>query len=256
MRSWRKVYASLLESEQVTSLSDGALNFFIFLIIGQDDSGYYPWNETKIRRLTATRPHWSRNDFDTWRNELVRALLITEQDGGVVLVNGAKLNGIPRSDLKAELYPRNETVTPRIETGTLEQSSGEGSGYLPLPAEQIKSRAEPPKSPAARGTRKVGLITLEFINLIVSEWSTKLGGEEKTREIIAEALNHKAMDKRKDKRLYLQGWLRREAERFGKEHTNGRTTTPTGGFDNSLDKYLQAAKSDPPPLHRPPGPSQ
>lgn len=120
------------------------------------------------------------------------------------------------------------------------------------PSLEPSERREPPKSPVTRGTRKVGLITQDFIDLMVTEWSPKIGGEERTRNTIATAMNHKSMDKYKDKRLYLKNWLRRDAETYGKEHTNGRTTTPVGGFDNSHDKYVQAALSDPKPLRSTP----
>ncbi|MFH1485097.1 MAG: hypothetical protein ABIH46_03415, partial [Chloroflexota bacterium] len=58
--------------------------------------------------------------------------------------------------------------------------------------------------------RKPLPIAADFIEEIVAEFSPQLGGNGRCREIIEEAMNHKAMDKRKDKRLYLRGWLRRE----------------------------------------------
>lgn len=54
----------------------------------------------------------------------------------------------------------------------------------------------------------------QYVDSLVSEFSERLGGGQRTREIVAEALNHKAGDRAKDKRLYLRGWLRREAERY------------------------------------------
>lgn len=57
------------------------------------------------------------------------------------------------------------------------------------------------------------LITPDFIEEMVEKYKDQLGGDAKVREQITEALNHTAFDKRKDKRVYLDGWLRRNATR-------------------------------------------
>ena len=116
MRTWRKVYSNLLESSRAQTLSEGALNLFLFLVIAQDDSGYYPWDPAKVKRLTVIRS-WSIEEVKGFAEELVTAGMAGWKDGGIELRRGAELNGIPRKDVEPEMYPRerhvNATLTPR-----------------------------------------------------------------------------------------------------------------------------------------------
>lgn len=52
----------------------------------------------------------------------------------------------------------------------------------------------------------------EFVRRMVEKYGDRLGGEEGVRLEIERALNHKASLKAIDKRLYVQVWLRREAQ--------------------------------------------
>jgi len=70
----------------------------------------------------------------------------------------------------------------------------------------------PPSAPKPTGKRYEP-VDEEFIAEQVAEYAGRLGGAVRTRTIIDEAMNHKAQDKAKDKRLYVRGWLRREMER-------------------------------------------
>ena len=83
----------------------------------------------------------------------------------------------------------------------------------PIPIPKPKPKVTPPLSPSRGNTHK-GKITPEFIESMVIEWESKLGGEQAARDIIADALNHKAIDKAKDKTLYLERWLQRDAKRM------------------------------------------
>ena len=70
----------------------------------------------------------------------------------------------------------------------------------------------PPPTPPGGSARKKNEITDEFIDALATEFADRLGGTERVKTILAEAMNHRAMDKAKDHRLYLRGWLRRETE--------------------------------------------
>ena len=109
MRTWRKVHASILDSEQVAQLSDGAIVLLTFLIVAQDDTGFYPWTDTKVRRLVATRPKWSLKKTKTLADEIVSAGIAHWEDGGIILDSGERLNGKPRSDVAELKYQRENT---------------------------------------------------------------------------------------------------------------------------------------------------
>jgi len=83
-------------------------------------------------------------------------------------------------------------------------------------------------------------ITSDFIEELVAEFSPQLGGGVRCREIVEEAMNHKAVDKRKDKRLYLRGWLRREVGylRSG-TYTNGIGRDPRGQLPKDFKEYAE-----------------
>lgn len=123
MRKYRKVHAKALDSSDIATLSDGALCLFFLLIIAQDDSGYYPWDAAKVRRLMVCRPDWTPPGVDSFGDELVEAGIARWEGGGILLVNGAKLNGVPRKDVEPEHYPRNgvpeqpTAVPPALEGG-------------------------------------------------------------------------------------------------------------------------------------------
>ena len=146
MRTWRKLHSKILDSPDITPLSDGAIVLLTFLIAAQDDSGYYPWDDTSIRRLTVTRPSWSRDVYVTLQGELVACGIARLEDGGIVLVNGEKLNGLPRKDVDKELYPRNRDV---YVTST--------SRHIPVAQSRVEqSRAGEKKEPLSTEVRKSG----------------------------------------------------------------------------------------------------
>ena len=117
MRSWRKAHASILDSEQLAQISDSAALLFDLLNLVQDDTGYYPWTPTRIRRLTACRPRWTLADAYQYAEEIVGVGLAAWVDGGIVLIGGAERNGKPRVDVADDIYPRHvntATETSRI----------------------------------------------------------------------------------------------------------------------------------------------
>jgi len=160
MRVWRKLHASILDSSDVAGLSDAAALLLTFLITAQDDTGYYPWNPTKIKRLTLTR-NWSTERSQTLAEELCVAGITRFEEGGILLINGAKLNGKPRKGVEEESYPRNtnlcnppqpaDSLTTAIQQpDALEKRRGEG-GTLPLEKSRVeKSRESGAKAPVVK----------------------------------------------------------------------------------------------------------
>lgn len=57
-----------------------------------------------------------------------------------------------------------------------------------------------------------------FIAEMVAKYGARLGGATGVRVSISNALNHKAVDKRKSKRLYVDNWLRRDSEDRRQRH--------------------------------------
>ncbi len=107
MRTWRKLYSKVLDSEQIGELSDGAYCLLMMLITAQDDTGFYPWSATKVRRLIAARPNWTEGQATTYAEELVSQGIVSWQPGGILLTEGQALNGKPKEGHTGDdLYSR------------------------------------------------------------------------------------------------------------------------------------------------------
>lgn len=105
------------------------------------------------------------------------------------------------STVLAQSYPRRISVSPYL--GDLEPEAPSGAARKRAPRQH-----EP--------------ITDEFIAEMVTEFSRRLGGEQRVRDAIDKALNNKASDRWKDKRRGLRNWLKDDAAR-NLERTNGTT---------------------------------
>jgi DNA-binding transcriptional ArsR family regulator len=99
-------------------------------------------------------------------------------------------------------------------------------------------------------------ITDEFVEQLVTDYGPRLGGERKARDAIVYALNHKAIDKAKDKRLYLVRWLNRDVESYEERghgtsdgrlrgdrqrvgaHANGTAAATASGGVSPFAKYV------------------
>jgi len=86
--------------------------------------------------------------------------------------------------------------------------------------------------------KKITLIDEAFILKMHERWDEKLSATEVDDQIeLAQA--HKSFDKWNGKQVYVNNWLKRQAEGA----TNGKSKQPLA-FDNRIDKYREAAKTD------------
>lgn len=104
MREWRKLHSGLVQSSKFGDVSDAAGVLYTLLIVAQDDEGKYPWNPTKIRALTVSRPRWSLAQAERFGRELVAANLAELRDGFLVIVEGREKNGKPSNAKTLFLY--------------------------------------------------------------------------------------------------------------------------------------------------------
>lgn len=79
----------------------------------------------------------------------------------------------------------------------------------------------------------------EYIETLVSEFSSQLGGPDGVRFAIEAALNHKARDKAIDQRLYVRGWLRRDAQRSPKVVPIQRSQPPRS-INPAVDDWVRS----------------
>ena len=118
MRHWRKIHASILSSDKIAVLSDGAALLYFMLIPVQDDDGRYPWTPTMIKSLITTRD-WRVADADTYCDELVAAGLVIKSQGFIEIVNGKQYNGQPsHSPRHSFSYP-----TPEVKEAIVSDKS-------------------------------------------------------------------------------------------------------------------------------------
>ena len=98
------------------------------------------------------------------------------------------------------------------------QRSGSGSGSGSGSRTHTDTQEDKPSVSPLQGKhiKKVvyAPITEGYIEEMVVEFKDQLGGEGRVREAVDDAMNHIAIDKAKDKRRYLKGWLQRNVERF------------------------------------------
>ena len=232
-REWRKVYRSITSSDRLASISDGAAWLYTLLLVSQDDEGRYPWTKAMVRTLTATRPDWSFDNTSDLLHELVDVELASIEDGLVILRRGSELNGIPRysHDREPHQYPAPAVLRQAAAVGAAEAPLEVQQGSHGLKREEGEESSPPAGAHRAR-TRNFPPIDDTFIEEMVAEFSEQLGGEESVRQRIEDALNHTAMDKRKNKRLYLSGWLRRDAERRKNGDAQGHTPSHRASTDS------------------------
>jgi hypothetical protein len=106
------------------------------------------------------------------------------------------------------------------------------------------------KEPSVGAKRpKPAPIDDDFKAAMTTEYGPLIGGEHKARDAIERALNHKAYDKAKDKRLYLKLWLKRDADEYATKRSNGN------GAPKELYPHIPYVKDDgieltPPPPKR------
>lgn len=219
MRPWRKLYSSILESERFADVPPEAKVLFFLLVAAQDDTGYYPWERLKIRRLTAACS-WSEDRARAYAQALVDGGMASWDAGGIILRKGQSLNGHPRDDRKPFLYQRHATdmsvavsgqPTPvtvlreMIETETereTEREKEEGTGGEPGSGAKAPTRARP---------KRVTVVDPEFIERMERQFALTLGGSEAVREQVQDAVGHKAFLKWDDKQRYVLNWLRRNS---------------------------------------------
>ena len=122
MRTWRKLYLKVIDSERAPQLSDSAFLLFFLLVAVQDDEGFYPWTPQAVRRLTISRT-WSFEQTTELANELIAAGMAfwDEDSKGIVLHRGEELNGLPRKFSAVLTYRKRPIVaneTPPDALGT------------------------------------------------------------------------------------------------------------------------------------------
>jgi hypothetical protein len=231
MRDWRKVYRSITSSERLASVSDSAAWLYVLLLVNQDDDGCYPWTPAMVKALTATRD-WSLDQATELLGELcgVGAADYTEDRRIVTLYQGALMNGVPRDSHSRE--PRRYHVTADVR-----QEAAEPAAEPPLE----ERRGEETRKEGAPRARKV---TSKFIEEMVVKWAPHLGGEQKVREHIADAMNHVAIKKRTDKQQYLDGWLRRDAEGGSNGKSQGHAPAGRASSDSWRSLFITDERAD------------
>ena len=98
---------------------------------------------------------------------------------------------------------------------------------------------EPSEEPSSPKKREHRPVDDDYIEHLVQKYQSQFGGNGQVREIIARAMNHKALLKAIDKRQYVEGWLRRDAKGYA-----ARATRNKADFDNSAEKYERLQRSD------------
>lgn len=251
MRTWRKIYASMLESSQVASLSDRGIVLLTMLIIAQDDTGFYPWERTKVNRLTLIRPKWNAKTVQLTLKELCSAKLVEFVDDGVVLLKGSQLNGNPRKDIDDLIYERQRRVDV-----TLTEDQRDVDNTL------LQSRLDLSRLDKSREDAKVDFSGLEDVFEIIHSIDepdakkekafVKWASKHESDLILEEAHSlYQKWDEAKKKYGYktfrggLQGWVRREEEKRRKEVSrNGGSETRSSWDTASQEERIRILEEE------------
>lgn len=249
MRSWRKLYSKITYSPDLARISDSAGILLTLLIAAQDDEGYYPWDEVSVRRIIVTRPHWTTKNATDYAQELVDAGIAKWQDGGVLLVNGKAMNGIPRRDVEPEVYVRNRDVnttsTPRQQDVALEQSRVDKIREDKIAAPSARCTTLQEWQSLVAGAENRGQKVAAIIEMLNTHWKKPLGKnpggiissfwQDTSDDAWIVACVWNAIEQAPTGNIihFVKG-------RLSKKPNNHRA----GGFDNSIEKYRRLAQSD------------
>lgn len=226
MRDWRKLHKAILTSDRMPNCSFDALWLWALLTVAQDDKGLFPWTKAKVMTITAAYG-LTFERASQLAEALVEEGIAEWQDGFIHLINGEVYNGRPRDSRQDFFY--GEPHDGLGGASVARQRHVSGASVTRPEGEERERRVEGEESESAqpRATR----VTPDFIEEMVLEFGPRLGGEAKAREHISEALNHKAITKRIDKRAYLRKWLQRDVDNLA----------PANGLINDLDKWEREA---------------
>ena len=244
MREWRRIYRSITSSDRLAKVSDSAWRLYVLLLVNQDDQGSIPWTRTMVRTLIAGST-WTEEQAATWAKELMIRDLVKADGDMLTIRRGAELNGPPKSGSQSyktpRLYPpsteailpqevrytspgsprvREELEERRGEETTPSTSSEASEVVSPLKggAPQKNTNNQKPKTKThwKKLPRTIEGLQDGLVETLVKEYAWAWSAE-RVREKIAGALDHDAARKRTNAWLYLDGWLRRDAERMPTE---------------------------------------
>ena len=83
------------------------------------------------------------------------------------------------------------------------------------PTRYVTPSSETPVSSEGTKKKRETVVDEAFRKRMTERFGTVLGGQPGVEERIAEALSHNANKKHSDLQIYVQNWLRRDAERLG-----------------------------------------
>jgi len=235
MRDWRKLYSSIITSEKLASVSIDARWLWTLLMVAQDDEGKFPWTPAKVKGLIAGTP-WTSEQAAALRTELAESGLCNDSASALLLEGGETLNGTPSNARRAFLYEidsRAVMTQPELsqDSAVTQHRGEERRGEKEKTGADTRVRARPQP------------ITEDFKDEMVLTFAEQLGGSEHVRDHIGNAMNHTAIRKAINKKLYLRRWLTNEVkwqeQRNGKSRTSARPNTdgwdewPDGGADTT-----------------------
>ena len=142
MRQWRKLNTEIISSGRVREIDFEQRWMLTLLLMGQDDDGYFEWEPAKVLPLVAGTTTWSLEKCEQLVGSLCDAGLLTRVECYVILYQGTKYNGQPRSDRNGRFY---RSPDQRIRDGdplTVSDSQVTTSDVL----EERKKRGELDKS--------------------------------------------------------------------------------------------------------------
>jgi hypothetical protein len=234
--AWIEVHEGLLRHRKTTALAEALdvhrtsaaghiIGLWLWALGNAPEGDLHPIST----RAIAIGADWE-GDPDTFMDALITAGFV-DPDGKIHdwYAYAGRLIERRAKDAERKRTERVSTGRPTDVQRTVQRTS---TPTVPNPTVPNPTVPNPKKSNLSVTPRKVTgkekpkPVTPEFIEALVEEFSPVLGGVAGVREVIEDAMNHTAMDKRKDKRLYLKGWLRRNAERNGSQPT---TRTPLSG---------------------------
>ena len=244
----RIIHERATTSETLAALDDGTERHFWRLIVQADDYGYLDARQEVIR---ARAYPMMLNKVSEEESERRTQALTSVDLLHLFATDGKRYGHFPTW----EKYQRVRAKISRFpQVTSCDINCRQSPSHVGLlsesrilnPESRIQNPEEPPKSPAVRGTRKVKgkritEITPEFIEEMVISFKERLGGDERTRQIILEATGHKNVERWADKQVYLSGWLRREAEKVVRNGQNPqgsrRVEAHPPGYWDGKDKW-------------------
>jgi hypothetical protein len=225
MREYRKLYASIVVSEKLATVSMDARWLWVLLLVSQDDEGKYPWTPTRIKALTVGT-NWSNEDVQNLATVLTESQLIHRDNDWMYISKGIEKNGKPTNTRGLMVY---DTGSAEPEQSYTSAQAELQQSYTSAQAELAQSQRSATQRNAAPRVEKSRVEESRVEENVRKKMRERFGSflpdvDGRIADALAYNLNRAPSKQAKNLEQFMRNWLLKDVDRITamKENTNGR----------------------------------